>query len=87
MKLTEFFLKRPTLFWSLMVAILLAGIISFNQMPKLEDPAIPIKQCNVVVVQQLMRWSCRLPRRWKTNCARYRISRESRVTARLVSVS
>ncbi|MBR3655779.1 MAG: efflux RND transporter permease subunit [Prevotella sp.] len=50
MKLTEFFLKRPTLFWSLMVAILLAGIISFNQMPKLEDPAIPIKQCNVVVV-------------------------------------
>lgn len=50
MKLTEFFLRRPTLFWSLMVAILLAGIISFNQMPKLEDPAIPIKQCNVVVV-------------------------------------
>lgn len=50
MKLTIFFLKRPTLFWSLMVAILLAGIISFYQMPKLEDPAIPIKQCNVVVI-------------------------------------
>lgn len=50
MKLTTFFMKRPTLFWSFMVAILLAGIISFFQMPKLEDPAIPIKQCNVVVV-------------------------------------
>ena len=50
MKLTTFFLRRPTLFWSLMVAILMAGVLSFLQMPKLEDPAIPIKQCNVVVV-------------------------------------
>ena len=48
--ITEYFMKRPTLFWSLMVALLLAGILSFVQMPKLEDPAIGVKQAMVVVV-------------------------------------
>lgn len=49
MKLTEFFIRRPTLFWSLMVGILIAGVLSFLQMPKLEDPAIAVKQAMVVV--------------------------------------
>ncbi|MEG1573716.1 MAG: efflux RND transporter permease subunit [Bacteroidales bacterium] len=47
--LTEFFIKRPTLFWSLMAALLIAGVLSFVQMPKLEDPAIGVKQAMVVV--------------------------------------
>ena len=49
MKMTEFFMRRPVLFWSLMVAILVAGIFAFSQMPKLEDPAVSAKQAMVVV--------------------------------------
>ena len=49
MKLTEFFMRRPVLFWSLMGAILIAGVLSFVQMPKLEDPAVSIKKAMVVV--------------------------------------
>lgn len=48
--LTEYFIKRPTLFWSLMAALLIAGVLSFVQMPKLEDPAIGVKQAMVVIV-------------------------------------
>ncbi|MDE5607911.1 MAG: efflux RND transporter permease subunit [Muribaculaceae bacterium] len=48
--ITKFFMKRPTLFWSLMVGILLIGTLSYLKMPKLEDPAVPIKQAMVVVV-------------------------------------
>ena len=44
MKLSKYFIKRPTLFWSLMVAIILGGIYSYSKMPKLEDPEISIKQ-------------------------------------------
>ena len=29
MKLTEFFMRRPVLFWSLVGAILIAGVLSF----------------------------------------------------------
>ena len=42
-------MQRPVLFWSSMVAILIAGVLSFIQMPKLEDPAVSIKQAMVVV--------------------------------------
>ena len=49
MKLTEFFIKRPTLFCSLAVFMILAGILAFIQMPKLEDPAVAVKQAMVVV--------------------------------------
>ncbi len=49
MKLTEFFMRRPVLFWSLMGAILVAGILSFIRMPKLEDPAVAVKQAMVVI--------------------------------------
>lgn len=49
-KLTEFFLRRPVLFWSSVVAIVLAGIYSFFMMPKLEDPAVAVKQAMVVAM-------------------------------------
>lgn len=49
MKITQFFMRRPVLFWSLMAAILIAGMLSFIQMPKLEDPAVPAKQAMVVI--------------------------------------
>ena len=49
MKITQFFLQRPTLFWSLMIGILVAGTLAFMQMPKLEDPAVAVKQAMVVV--------------------------------------
>ena len=49
MRLTEFFIRRPILFWSFIAAILIAGILSFLQMPKLEDPAVSAKQARVVI--------------------------------------
>ena len=49
MKTTEFFMRRPVLFWSLIAAILIAGVLAFVQMPKLEDPAVSAKQAMVVV--------------------------------------
>jgi len=48
-RITRFFMQRTTLFWSLMVGILLAGVLAFMSMPKLEDPAVPVKQAMVVV--------------------------------------
>ena len=42
-------MDRPTLFWSFMAAIIIAGILSFMRMPKLEDPAVATKQAMVVV--------------------------------------
>ena len=48
-KLTEYFMKRPVLFWSVVAAILIAGVLSFISMPKLEDPAISAKQAMVVI--------------------------------------
>ena len=49
MKIVEFFMRRPTLFWSLTGGILIAGVLAFFAMPKLEDPAGPVKQAMVVV--------------------------------------
>lgn len=49
MKITEYFIKRPMQFWSFVVAIIIGGVLSFIQMPKLEDPAVPAKQAMVVV--------------------------------------
>lgn len=48
--LTEFFVKRPIIFWSFVMAILFVGVFSFMYMPKLEDPAVAIKQASVVLV-------------------------------------
>ena len=35
--------------WSAVAAILIAGVLSFLSMPKLEDPAISAKQAMVVI--------------------------------------
>ncbi len=48
-RITEFFMKRPVLFWSFVCIIVFAGIIAFRQMPKLEDPEVTVKQAMVVV--------------------------------------
>ena len=48
-KITEFFMRRTTLFWSVMAAIIIAGAIAFIQMPKLEDPVVAVKQAMVAV--------------------------------------
>lgn len=42
-------MKRPVQFWSFVAAIIIAGILSFIQMPKLEDPAVSAKQAMVIV--------------------------------------
>lgn len=49
-RVTEFFMKRQTLFWSVMVLIVLVGLLTFFRMPKLEDPAVSVKQASVVVL-------------------------------------
>ena len=48
-RITRFFMNRPVLFRSLMVGIVVAGVLAFLQMPKLEDPAVAVKQAVVVV--------------------------------------
>ena len=48
-RIAEFFMKRPVIFWSLVAAILIAGVLSFLWMPKLEDPAVSAKQAMVVI--------------------------------------
>ena len=49
-RLTEFFMSRRTLFWSAMAIILLGGILFFLRMPKLEDPAVTVKQASVLIM-------------------------------------
>ena len=49
-KITEFFIKRPVIFWSFVLATLFLGVYSFLAMPKLEDPAVAAKQASVVLV-------------------------------------
>lgn len=43
-------MERRTLFWSAMALIIAAGIYAFLMMPKLEDPAVSVKQASVVVL-------------------------------------
>jgi multidrug efflux pump subunit AcrB len=52
MKITKFFMDRPTAFWSFMVMIILAGALAFSSMPKLEDPAVAVKQAMVIIPYQ-----------------------------------
>ena len=49
-RISEFFIKRQTLFWSVMVLIFAVGVLTFLRMPKLEDPAVSVKQASVVVL-------------------------------------
>ncbi len=48
MKLTDFFYKNQTLFWALLVMVVFGGIYAYSVMPKLEDPAMSIKQAMVM---------------------------------------
>ena len=48
-KITRLFMARSVLFWSFMVIIIIAGVLSFLYMPKLEDPAVAPKQVIVAV--------------------------------------
>ncbi|MCM1071187.1 MAG: efflux RND transporter permease subunit [[Clostridium] fimetarium] len=49
-RLAKFFMRRRTLFWALMVGILVMGVLSYLRMPKLEDPAIAVKQASVILI-------------------------------------
>lgn len=49
-QISRYFVERPTLFWSFVVGILVAGFFSFMRMPKLEDPAVCAKQAMVVAM-------------------------------------
>lgn len=51
MKIIKYLVERPTLMWSFIAAILIAGLLSFIRMPKLEDPVVPVKQAVVVVAR------------------------------------
>lgn len=51
MKIIKYLVERPTLMWSFMAAILIAGLLCFIRMPKLEDPVVPVKQAVVVVAR------------------------------------
>ncbi|MEA4918574.1 efflux RND transporter permease subunit [Proteiniphilum sp.] len=48
MRLSEFFYKHQTLFWAVLVMVVLGGVFAYSVMPKLEDPTISIKQAAVV---------------------------------------
>ena len=49
-RLTKFFIERKTLFWSVIFLIIAVGVMAFMTMPKLEDPAVTVKQASVVVI-------------------------------------
>ncbi len=48
MHISEFFFKKRTLFWTMIVAIVIGGIYSFIVMPKLEDPLIAVKTAMII---------------------------------------
>ncbi|MDE6438259.1 MAG: efflux RND transporter permease subunit, partial [Muribaculaceae bacterium] len=48
-RITRFFMERTVLFWSFMAIIIVAGVLAFANMPKLEDPAVAPKQAIVIV--------------------------------------
>ena len=49
-RISRFFMQRITLFWSLMLLILAVGVWTYFRMPKLEDPAVSVKQASVVIL-------------------------------------
>ncbi len=49
-RITKFFMQRRTLFWALIAGILMLGVLSYIRMPKLEDPAIAVKQASVILI-------------------------------------
>ena len=49
-RISKFFMNRRTLFWSIMVLIIAVGVLTYLRMPKLEDPAVSVKQASVFVL-------------------------------------
>ena len=49
-RLTQFFIERKILFWSILFLIIAVGVMAYMVMPKLEDPAVTVKQASVVVL-------------------------------------
>ena len=49
-RISKFFMQRRTLFWSVMVLIVAIGVLTYFKMPKLEDPAVSVKQASVVIL-------------------------------------
>ncbi|MCH5247021.1 MAG: efflux RND transporter permease subunit [Muribaculaceae bacterium] len=49
-RISKFFIRRQTLFWTLMLLIIAVGVLTYLRMPKLEDPAVSVKQASVVVL-------------------------------------
>ena len=49
-RISKFFMQRRTLFWSVMVLIVAVGVLTYFRMPKLEDPAVSVKQASVVIL-------------------------------------
>lgn len=49
-RISNFFMHRRTLFWSLMALIIAMGALTYLRMPKLEDPAVSVKQASVVII-------------------------------------
>ncbi|MCH5224405.1 MAG: efflux RND transporter permease subunit [Muribaculaceae bacterium] len=49
-RITKFFIERKTLFWSVVFLIIAVGVMAYMSMPKLEDPAVTVKQASVVVL-------------------------------------
>ena len=43
-------MERKTLFWSMLFLIIAVGVMAYISMPKLEDPAVTVKQASVVVI-------------------------------------
>lgn len=43
-------MRRRTLFWSMLALIIITGVLAYIRMPKLEDPAVTVKQASVVVL-------------------------------------
>ena len=48
MKLTDFFFRNATFFWTCVVMIVFSGIYAYIIMPKLGDPELSVKQAMVV---------------------------------------
>ncbi|MDE6682141.1 MAG: efflux RND transporter permease subunit [Muribaculaceae bacterium] len=48
-RITRFFMERTVLFWSFIAIIIVAGVLAFINMPKLEDPAVAPKQAMVII--------------------------------------
>lgn len=76
-RITSYFVKHPVVFWSVVAGIIVAGVLSFIMMPKLEDPPISAKQAMVVVSYPGLlhtRLNSRLSFFWRMPCVPFQMS-------------